>query len=131
MEDALKATYSAINARCKPTAQSELNGPTTYCKAIWSVDGWREYKLSELFEVLEPLKTEGVFFDLEHQPGKLHWTLFQLQTFPVSPRGELAPAAEIAALKAAIGSFPHLTLRFVGISKTRYGLFLMVIPAMM
>ena len=123
MNDALKMTYDAINARCTPMAQDELNGPTTYCKAIWTVDGWHDHRLAELFEMLEPLKTEGVFFDLDHQPGKLHWTLFQLQTFPVSSLSE-NHIDEIAALKNAIGSFPHLKLRFVGISKTRYGIFL-------
>lgn len=123
MNDALKATYAAINARSTPNAQEELHGPTTYCKAIWSVDGWHEYKLGELFEFLEPLKTEGVFFDLSHSPGKLHWTLFQLQTFPCAP-GDEDHTPTIAALKNAIGSFPHLRLRFCGISKSRYGIFL-------
>lgn len=123
MNDELKATYEVINARSRPVAQDELNGPTTYCKAIWAVDGWREYALAELFEFLESLKTEGVFFDLSDQPGKLHWTLFQLQTFPVVPNA-MDYTSEIAALREAIGSFPRLALRFCGISKTRHGIFL-------
>jgi hypothetical protein len=124
MGDTLKATYNAINVRSTPMAQDELNGPTTYCKAIWAVDGWHEYKLSELFEVLEPLKMEGVFFDLFHQPGKLHWTLFQLQTFPAKIDNAAKYEEEANALKKVIYSFPHLTLHFIGISKTRYGIFL-------
>ena len=123
MNDTLKATYERINARSIPTAQEELNGPTTYCKAIWAVDGWHEYKLGELFEFLEPLKTEGVFFDLHHSPGKLHWTLLQLQTFPCVPIAE-DHTQTVSALKNAIGSFPNLRLSFFGISKTRYGIFL-------
>jgi hypothetical protein len=118
----LRETYENINKRSNPVAQEELNGPLTYCKAIWAIDGWIDYKLKELFACLAPLKNEGIFFD--NASGILHWTLFQLKTFPIEPDSNCNLENEANVLKQLIGSFPQLRLQFVGISKTRYGLFL-------
>ena len=130
METYLKDTYAAINAHAKPTIQDELNGPTTYCKAIWSVDGWIDYKLRELYSFLEPLKSEGVFFEINGAQANLHWTLFQIQTFPIAPVLDTnSLACEASSIQRIIAEHPHLRLKFVGISKSRFGIFLNGYPS--
>jgi hypothetical protein len=59
--------------------------------------------------------------------GKLHLTLFQLQTFPVDIH-TLPPTCEKTSLKQILTTHPAFSVVFRGLSKTRNGLFLCGYP---
>jgi hypothetical protein len=130
--DQLKATYNAINARSIPQAQTELNGPQIFCKAIWTIGHWTHTEAFERLQTaLRTIESQGILFDLQDTQGQLHWTLFQLQTFPVIPTAYDANilSNEAQTLKKIVGSFPSFNVEFKGISKTRFGLFLNGYPS--
>jgi hypothetical protein len=127
----LRELYAQINTRSNPVAQAELNGPTTYCKAIWALGDWTPTSaFHSLVADLAYMAPRGHLFDIQGTVAKLHWTLFQLQTFPVSPAPMTARDNEMATtLRTILDSSPAFTLAFNGISKTRYGLFLNGYPS--
>ena len=122
----LRELYAQISARSNPVVQAELNGPTTYCKAIWALGDWTPTSaFHSLVADLACLAPRGHLFDIQGTGAQLHWTLFQLQTFPVTPAPSTPEDAETArTLQTILGSSPSFTVAFNGISKTRFGLFL-------
>lgn len=127
MCDSLREIYQTICRRSTPVAQTELNGPTTYCRAIWAMGEWIPTSAAtSLYTELASLTSEGILFDTSEASGVLHWTLFQLETFPVEPRS--IDCSEGETLKRILYEFPPINLNFVGISKTRFGLFLCGYP---
>jgi hypothetical protein len=127
----MDALYASINARSTPACQEELNGPTTYCKAIWTCGAWTPHveAWAALREALAPLEPYGAVFDTRGAKGLLHWTLFQLQTFPVIVGGGADSEVEARDLRTLLGMFPSFSVEFKGISKSRYGLFLNGYPS--
>lgn len=120
----MEALYKSINAHAAPTCQEELNGPTTYCKAIWTCGAWNHSPAwPNLRAALAPLEPYGAVYDTQGTQGLLHWTLFQLKTFPVVP-GESDSEFEARDLQKILGSYPSFSVEFRGVSKSRYGLFL-------
>jgi hypothetical protein len=118
--------YKAINLKSKPVAQQALLlEPPEYTTAIWSFGDWTITNFfKNLISDLQPLADKGLIFDISGTTAKLHWTLFQLNTFPVNPivSNEILEKGNI--LKQILKKSPHISLDFKGISKSRYGLFL-------
>jgi len=118
--------YKAINLKSKPVAQQALLlEPPEYTTAIWSFGDWTITNFfKNLISDLQPLADKGLIFDISGTTAKLHWTLFQLNTFPVNPivSNEILEKGKI--LKQILKKSPHISLDFKGISKSRYGLFL-------
>jgi hypothetical protein len=129
--NALKALYRDINGRSVPEAQTDLAGPLTYCKAIWALGDWAPTPAFHALNAdLIPLKSRGIVFDIQGTIAQLHWTLFQIQTFPVTPTcATKQTEKEANALRAILGSSPPFNVQFLGISKTRFGLFLNGFPS--
>jgi hypothetical protein len=126
----LQALYERINARSTPIAQTELNGPITYCKAIWT---FGEFELTSAFNDLNiemsALRHKGARFGCGIlNLGQLHWTLFQLKTFPQTPE-LMSLEGDAEKLQRILYETPHFTVTFRGISKTRFGLFLNGYPS--
>lgn len=157
----LKQTYENIHRKnIIPTAQPEVLNNSLYCKAIWTIGEWKFTKeMYELYSELELLineqrenvvlfKPKWMFFDnltyenveqTKETTGLLHWTLFQLQTFPVEPSSlskenidyvvkYQKDIEESRHLHQILYSFPNFHIEFKGISKTRNGLFLCGFP---
>lgn len=127
---ALRALYSDINRRSIPIAQVELAGPTTYCRALWAIGNWHSTPATHQLKTdLKALQDEGVLFDVSGIAGFLHWTLFQLETFPVEPVVSEDLMNEGRLLQQIIYEYPPLEISFTGVSKTRFGLFLCGYPS--
>jgi hypothetical protein len=79
-------------------------------------------------EKLDVITPYGILYtESGDKGGKLHLTLFQLQTFPViRSDGDTTGDSEI--LKTIIDTYPSFSVEFRGISKTRNGLFLCGYP---
>jgi hypothetical protein len=130
----LRALYTAIHQRSTPVAQEGLlSSPPEFCKAIWALGDWQPTAaFTHMMRDLQPLCEEGILFDISGtRGGQLHWTLFQLQTFPVDPSaGDISALHQEAAhLQRILYQYPPLQLRFEGIAKTRFGLFLCGFPS--
>lgn len=130
MNDALKQTYARINQKSVPSAQPDLCiYPPNFCKALWAIGDWiptNEYQ--SLMVELKEFVSHGVLYTPDADlGGKLHFTLFQLQTFPVDINS-LPPEDEFIILKNIVWSSPSFRVKFNGISKTRNGLFLCGYP---
>jgi len=131
MDDSLRRTYRDICQRSTPVAQTELNGPMTYCRALWAIGEWTPTAAGrELFIELNTLCEEGILFDISGQHGGLlHWTLFQLETFPVEPHPTMQHSEDGETLQHLLYEYPPIQIQFRGISKTRFGLFLCGYPS--
>ncbi|NDG32467.1 hypothetical protein EB118_20635 [bacterium] len=126
----LKKTYTRINQSSVPSAQLDLcASPPSFCKALWALGDWIPTNdwMSLLTELI-PFVSHGVLYTPDNAfGGKLHFTLFQLQTFPVDIN-ILPPKDEFIDLKDIVWSYPSFHVQFNGISKTRNGLFLCGYP---
>lgn len=126
----LEALYERINRSSIPQEQPSICSlEPDYCKAIWAMGKWiptPEYH--KLMDHLGMLSSYGVVFTENGlSGGKLHLTLFQLQTFPV--RIDVAPhVSERIILKEILTTHPTFDVVFRGVSKTRNGLFLCGYP---
>lgn len=122
----MENVYNTINLRSKPAAQQALLlDPPEYTTAIWSFGDWTITNFfKDLISDLQPLADKGFIFDTSGTAAKLHWTLFQLNTFPVNPivSNEILEKGKL--LKQILQRSPHIALDFKGISKSRNGLFL-------
>lgn len=130
--DTLRETYHAINHRSIPVAQTELIGPLTYCRALWALGEWIPTEAARaLYLELNAMRDEGIVFDLTGNvsTGLLHWTLFQLETFPVTPHPTAKHLEDGETLQRILYEHPPVQLQFNGISKTRFGLFLCGYPS--
>lgn len=126
----LEAIYERINRSSIPQEQPSICSlEPDYCKAIWAMGKWiptPEYH--KLMDHLSMLSSYGVVFTENGlSGGKLHLTLFQLQTFPVC--ANIPPSTyEIRILKEILTTHPTFSVAFRGVSKTRNGLFLCGYP---
>jgi len=125
----LKDTYERINRSSIPKEQPSIRSPNPeYCRAIWAMGDWiptPEYHA--LMDRLSVLSSYGIVYTENGLTGgKLHFTLFQLQTFPVCVNTQSSPESEV--LRGILNTFPAFTVKFCGVSKTRNGLFLCGYP---
>jgi len=127
----LHTLYTEINGRSHPVGQKDLTGPPAFCKAIWALGTWTPTPAFQaLCTDLMSLLPRGIFFDMQGTYAQLHWTLFQLETFPVIPvPSTKTDERAVHALRRILGSAPAFNIRFSGISKTRFGLFLNGFPS--
>lgn len=131
----LQGIYLRINDNSYPIAQTELlNDKLQYCKAIWTLGKW--IPTPAFNALMTDLRTHlgdaGIIYAANPvcTDAQLHWTLFQIQTFPVQPTPvNQNLLTEASIVRHTIGSYPALTVDFIGISKTRYGLFLCGYPS--
>lgn len=129
MEDTLKIIYDTIDSKnTKPIAQHNIE-LLDLCRAIWSMGTWTNIH-RELWEDLSSLQDKGIIYTIGGEfGGMLHWTLMQLQTFPVVPSNFInIDKKEIENIKEYIDSEPPITIEFKGISRTRNGIFLCGYP---
>ena len=134
--DNMEAVYDSINRKSRPVAQTDVCSAGVYCKAIWATGVWN---LSHAFEeIVSAIRSKLGDKCVVYTPsptgiddGFLHWTLFQTCTFPVIPDVDAHPRIhdEIDVLRRLTYSYPHLRIRFTGVSKTRHGLFLCGYPS--
>jgi hypothetical protein len=126
----LKNIYERINRSSIPKEQPEIcSSQPEYCKAIWALGDWiptQDYY--KLINHLSMLSSHGIIFTENGlSGGKLHLTLFQLQTFPVCVT--IYPSKnESDTLKSILNTHPTFSVIFCGVSKTRNGLFLCGYP---
>lgn len=132
MDAYLNTTYTAINARSVPTVQSDLFDAQNYCRAAWAMGSWEPTPSTRLlYAMLESLRSAGLLYtpDPADDEGQLHFTLFQTHTFPAPlPPDVSIVDAESKAIRTCVGRFPHFTIHFKGVCKTRFGLFLKGYP---
>lgn len=138
MNSQLKDLYAQINNRSSPIRQDELvDGELTYCKAIWAVGQWNVTSAYfELMSELEKLcKQKAIIYkraeEVGPNDGLLHWTLFQLHTFPVIAERDAHTTFELESniIHTTLYTRPRLHISFTGISKSTHGLFLCGFPS--
>jgi hypothetical protein len=127
----LKHNYERIDSmNQRPTSQDELNAPLTYCRAVWSMGTWKHTSVFfELQKQLECCKESAVLFSDSvdnADTGRLHFSLFQLQTFPQDPSilSSEQHDRDSTAIQRILSIYPSFTVHFTGITRTKYGLFL-------
>jgi hypothetical protein len=121
----LDAVYDRIDSKNKiPCAQGDVDRTDLYTRAIWTLGTWSNTDFLEDIRAL----SNGIVFDVEGSRGKLHWTLLQVQTFPVSPQTTYRDAEFAVAVQAVLDRYPPLHITFRGIARTRFGLFLRGYP---
>lgn len=102
-----------------------------YCKAIWAIGKWEltPHYMELITQLREHFGERSVLYTLDPSgmEGFLHWTLFQTQTFPVTPGS--STGGEVDTLRRLTYSRPYLQVEFKGVSKTRHGLFLCGYPS--
>jgi hypothetical protein len=126
--------YERINKKnTQLVAQASLNG---FCRAIWCEDG---FSLNASFdEMISDLRSpaekseDHIYYDLGMASrGRLHFTLFQLQTFNVDPSSW--PEEKIndatAKLKYILATEPPFSVSFKGLVKTAHGIFMAGYPS--
>ncbi len=127
----LERVYKDIDQRnAVPTAQPSFAG---HCKAIWA-SGYDFVLNDAMVDLYEQLGTAFgsaayIFEPAAEAPAALHWTLFQLQTFPVETRVGADERNEARLVADLIGRYPPIHITFRGIVRTRYGLFLAGYPS--
>jgi hypothetical protein len=136
MNTHLRDLYLQINSRSFPVPQEELlDDQISYCKAIWAIGQWKLH--SSYFTLVSELRSvfgeKALYYSPNEEAGEglLHWTLFQINTFPVIPERSAHPTFDTEAelLRRSIYSRPQLRISFSGISKSKHGLFLCGFPS--
>jgi hypothetical protein len=131
----LSSNYQRIDTtNLRPISQDELHGPLTYCRAIWSMGEWsHQPTFFELQKKLEVCKKSAVLFtdSVDDHTGLLHFTLFQIQTFPLDPNKITNEQHEkdSTILQRILSLYPTFTIQFRGITRTKHGLFLNGYPS--
>lgn len=122
----LNSIYNKIDSQNKiPKAQPEIRQSDLYTRAIWTLGKWSNVDI--LTEIRSNLGTRGIVYDNEQ--ARLHWTLFQFQTFPVDPSQTKFNDSDLALqIKKVLDKYPPLSITFKGIARTRFGLFLCGYP---
>ena len=126
----LERTYHEINGRSTPIAQPALLTPVPeYCRAVWALGDWTPTPAFDRFmdELAVMCRNRGIIYDVKGTAALLHWTLMQLETFPVSTHD--ARMEEACQIRSIIADHPPFTITFKGICKTRNGLFLCGYPS--
>jgi len=93
-----------------------------YCRCIWATSNWEwTDDGKQLLQDILSLQNFGIVYSETPQgnQGKLHWTLMQLQTFPVIPHS-FDDAKDSSILKNILPE--RLTITFTGIEKTSHGI---------
>jgi hypothetical protein len=122
----LKSIYDRIDFQNKiPKAQPEILQPALYTRALWTLGNWSSIDICK--EIKDKIGERGIVFD--NVNARLHWTLLQFQTFPVSPGQTKYNDTELALkIKGVLDHYPPLRLSFRGIARTRFGLFMCGYP---
>jgi len=117
--------YAQIDLRNRqPQAQPDALRSDLYTRALWTLGDWT-FKTPTLYQDLAPLQAEGLIFTPDGSQAQLHWTLLQFQTFPVRPDQTLYNDEQgIVLSKRILREAPPIHIRFTGISRTRFGIFL-------
>lgn len=118
--------YNRIDSQNKiPKAQPEILRSDLYTRALWTLGQWSNTDI--LKEIKENLGARGIVFNNEQ--ARLHWTLFQFQTFPVHPEQTQFNDSVLASkIKAVLDHYPPLHITFRGVARTRFGLLLCGYP---
>ena len=130
----LDPIYDRIDSQNqRPKAQPDATRSDLYTRALWTIDAWSLPNLDFLKELKEGLGSKGLVFDLDvpesvllgNTQARLHWTLLQFQTFPISPSQTLYCDTDLVPkIQAVLDRYPPLHITFKGIARTRFGLFL-------
>jgi len=136
----LDPIYDRIDSQNqKPKAQPDAAQSDLFTRALWTMGQWTLLSsgmlersmvgtfsnLDFLKDLKEGLGSKGLVFDLNGNDARLHWTLLQFQTFPVSPSQTLYNDSELCSkIQAVLDKYPPLHITFKGIARTRFGLFL-------
>ena len=122
--------YSEINGRSTPTEQHELLAPVPeYCRAIWALGDWiPTLEFNSFMNELELMcSTHGIIYTVSGKNAQLHWTLMQIETFPVDT--DKIQIDDAYKFRSIISKHPPFTIIFKGMSKTRNGIFLCGYPS--
>jgi hypothetical protein len=122
----LDPIYDRIDSQNqRPKAQLDAAQSDLYTRALWTMGNWTFPNVDFLKDLTERLGTKGLVFNLDNTYAKLHWTLLQFQTFPISPNQTLYNDVELVPkIRAVLDRYPPLHITFQGIARTRFGLFL-------
>ncbi len=128
----LLSVYDAIHTKnLRPMKQdSLLLDPPELCKAVWTEGIYQPTDaVKTLYEDLQQLSSKGLIYTEDGvKGGRLHWTVFQTETFPVTQISKDIKQ-EADTLRTIVGSFPPFSLALVGIRRTRFGLFFCGYPS--
>jgi hypothetical protein len=135
MEDEqIRLIYERINKNATPVKQESLllEFPE-YCEAVWYLGEWIPTEhTNQLYEKLKVLESKGIVYktsDSKEIKGILHFTLFQTRTFPIDPYKVFPFTNQTKrTIESILQITPEFTVKFEGISKTRFGLFLCGYP---
>ena len=122
----LHQIYTRIDLQNKsPHAQPDILRSNLYTRALWTLGTWTTNDI--LKEIKDNLGTKGIVFDNEQ--ARLHWTLFQFQTFPVHPgKTHVDDPGLVTKIQPVLDHYPPLHVTFRGVARTRFGLFLCGYP---
>ncbi len=132
----LRRNYQRIDSmNQRPIKQDELNGPLTYCRAVWTMGKWEHqpafFELQNQLQICKEYAT--LFSDSidDDDTGRLHFSLFQLQTFPQDPLMLSTEQHErdSSIIQRHLSVYPAFTVFFRGITRTKFGLFLNGYPS--
>ena len=111
----MASIYKSINDKNIVVPQENLSG---FCRAIWANSTWTWH--NDLYSDLAQLREYGIVYeDNTTSLGKLHWTLFQFQTFPVE--SHLFNDINDTKIIQSIITQP-VVITFKGLAKSRNGL---------
>jgi hypothetical protein len=125
----MEQLYYEIDGRNqRPQKQVDVNRSDLYTRALWTMGEWA-FDNTTLFQEIQALSGEGIIFEPSGIAAELHWTLLQLQTFPISPTQTTYNDDDlIQKCKVILDESPPIHITFRGISRTRFGLFLCGYP---
>ena len=124
--DELDSIYNRIDSQNQsPKAQPDAAISDLFTRALWTMGQWSLPNLEFLKDLTERLGPKGLVFNLDNTHAKLHWTLLQFQTFPISPNQTLYSDIDLVPkIQAVLDRYPPLHITFRGLARTRFGLFL-------